>query len=101
MQLELLFPHQNRYVRFLLGMYLKRKRTEQSYSEEFVANYLAIKEASYRKLESGQMNFSDEQFTRLQNLLSFEADDLIEIRKIVSVQYINSLSAEMSENFPR
>ena len=101
MQLELLFPNQNRYVRFLLGMYLKRKRTEMSFTEEFIANYLGLKEGSYKKLESGHMNFSNQQFTRLQDILNFEADDLIEIRKIVDVQYINSLSAEMSENFPR
>jgi|GEM_PF-5087301 Predicted transcriptional regulator len=101
MQLELLFPNPNRYVRFLLGMYLKRKRTEMAYSEEFIANHLGLKEGSYKKLESGHMNFTNEHFVRLQNLLSFEADDLIEIRKIVDVQFINNLSAEMSENFPR
>lgn len=91
---------QTRHVRFLLGLYLKRKRSELSFSEDIVASHLDLTTRSYRKMEAGQSKISEDQFRLLQDLLNFEPEDLIEIRKIVGVQYINDLSAALSENYP-
>jgi transcriptional regulator with XRE-family HTH domain len=100
MQIDVLFPNQNRYTRYMLGLYLKRKRTEAGLSVEEVAGNLDLASRTYRKLEAGQMKIAAKHFAILQDLLKLDADDLIEIRKIVSVQYINDLSQVLSQNYP-
>jgi len=100
MQIDVFFPEQNRHIRFLLGLYISRKRVEMGYTVENVAEQLAVSVHSYKRIESGRGKVNATVFNKLQNLLAFEASDLNEIRKIASVNFINDLSKAMVSNYP-
>lgn len=100
MNIDMLFPDQNRHVRHLLGLYIKRKRTEVSLSISDVAAHLLLSPNAYRLIEGGRSKISDEQFQLLIQFLSLDMEEIVEIRRISGVMYINDLSRVLSPNYP-
>lgn len=100
MNIEQLFPDQNRHVRFLLGLYITRKRKEQDLSVPAIAARLGITAPIYKRIESGRMKLNDSLFEKMRLLLSLEQEDLIEINRIAAIRYINDLSKILTFNYP-
>ncbi|MBS1970525.1 MAG: helix-turn-helix transcriptional regulator [Bdellovibrionales bacterium] len=100
MKFETFFPNQNRHVRFLLGLYISRKRRESGASLTELANKADLTPQSIKRIEAGRMNVTPRIFGNLQVALGFEAEDLNEIRRIAGVAYINDLSKVLVPNFP-
>lgn len=100
MQIDALFPNQNRHVRFLLGLYLSRKRNELGFSLQDVAAKVELTPQSYKRIEAGRMKIKPALFEKIQMLLCLEFEELLEIRKVASVQHINDLSRELIPNYP-
>lgn len=100
MKFENFFPNQNRQVRFLLGLYISRKRRESGASINEVATKAEITPQSVKRIEAGRMKITPVIFEKIQLQLSLEADDLNEIRRIASVSYINDLSKVLVPNYP-
>lgn len=100
MKLEGFFPQQNRHVRFLLGLYISRKRRESGASVEDLATKTELTPQSVKRIEAGRMKVTPRIFGKLQPVLGLEPEDLNEIRRIAGVSYINDLSKVLVPNFP-
>ncbi len=100
MHIDIVFPNQNRHVRYLLGLYISRKRNELGFSAKDIAAQIELSLQSYRRIETGRVKINTELFEKIQSLLPLELDDLNEIRKIASVKYINDLSKALIQNYP-
>ena len=100
MTMDMLFPDQNRHVRFLMGLYISKKRNEKGFSVGDVANLLDLAPQSYKKIETGRMKINSDIFDKMQNLLSLDLEELDEIRQIACVRYINDLSKALVSNYP-
>lgn len=100
MKFESFFPNQNRHVRFLLGLYISRKRRESGASLTELANKAELTPQSMKRIEAGRMKVTPRIFGKLQVALGFESEDLNEIRRIAGVAYINDLSKVLVPNFP-
>lgn len=100
MKTEITFPDQNRYIRYLLGCYIRRKRSEFGYSIPEIASQVELSTQNFKRIEAGRMKISPEVFEKMQTLLSFDAEDLANIRKIACVKYINDISKALVPHFP-
>lgn len=100
MQIDVIFPNQNRHVRCLLGLYINRKRNELGFSAKDVATQIELSPYAYRNIEIGRMKIKADHFKKIQSLLSLEENDLFEIRKIARVKYVNDVSKALLENYP-
>ncbi|MNK15808.1 hypothetical protein D3C87_339590 [compost metagenome] len=100
MDIDMLFPDQNRHVRHLLGLYIKRKRNDLGVSIQDTASNMSLDSQAYRRIEAGRSKITPEQFQHMHHLLALEPNELIEIRKIAGVKYINDLSRVLSPNYP-
>ena len=100
MDIDMLFPDQNRHVRHLLGLYIKRKRNDLGASIQDTASNMSLDSQAYRRIEAGRSKITPEQFERIHQLLSLDPQELIEIRRITGVMYINDLSRVLSPNYP-
>lgn len=100
MKIETFFPDQNRHVRFLLGLYISRKRQECGASVADLAEKISVTTQSFKRIEAGRMKITPGLFEKIQSHLALEADDLNEIRRIASVSYINDLSKVLVPNYP-
>jgi len=100
MRFEVLFPVQNRHVRFLLGQYLARKRVEQGLSPEEVAFRTGLSPRIYKTIEGGRKNLDADVFSAIQDVLPLEEADLRELRRIASIRYVNDLSNAIGFNYP-
>lgn len=92
MKLEMFFPNQNRHVRFLMGLYLNRKRNEQGLSLQEISSQVGLTPQAYKRIESGTKKIDETLFEKIQSLLILEPDDLNEIRKIAAIRFVNDLS---------
>lgn len=99
-QAKIFLQDQNRYVRFYLSMYFKKKRAELGLSPDDVASLLQVPIQTYRKIESGRMRLSEPLFESLIATLSLRSEELFEIGRLANVAYANALSAALSSNYP-
>lgn len=99
-QIEIFFPNQNRHVRFLLGLYISRKRNELGFSVQDMASRVEMTPQIYKRIEGGRMKITSDCFEKIQSLLFLESHELDEIRKISGVRYINDLSKTLISNYP-
>jgi transcriptional regulator with XRE-family HTH domain len=100
MDIESFFPDQNRHVRFLLGLYITRKRKEAGITIAEVATKADVSPQSIKRIEAGRMKISFGLFKKIQPLINLEPDDLNEIRRIAGVAFINDLSKFLVPDFP-
>lgn len=100
MKIDTFFPDQNRHVRFLLGLYISRKRQETGASVADFAGKISVTPQSFKRIEAGRMKITPTLFEKILVHLPLEADDLNEIRRIASVSYINDLSKVLVPNYP-
>ncbi|WP_413287991.1 helix-turn-helix domain-containing protein [Bdellovibrio sp. HCB337] len=100
MRLDMFFPNQNRHVRFLMGLYLNRKRNEQGLSLQEVASQVGLTPQSYKRIESGGKKIDDTLFEKIQSLIAIEPEDLNEIRRIAAIRFVNDLSKAFASNYP-
>jgi len=100
MKLENIFPDQHRHVRFLIGLYINRKRREMGMSVADVASKTNTTPKSFKMIEAGRAKLTSAFFEELHSLLGFSDEELHEIRKIASVTYINDLSKVLVPNYP-
>lgn len=100
MKIDSFFPDQNRHVRFLLGLYISRKRQESGGSVADLAGKIEVTPQSFKRIEAGRMKITPSLFEKIQTHLSLEAEDLDEIRRIASVSFINDLSKVLVPNYP-
>ena len=100
MDIKELFPIQNQHSRFLLGLYISRKRQELGLSAAALAAQLNLDQKTYARLEGGHKKMDPLLFEKLQFLLSLEAAELIELQAVAKIRYINDLSKVMVPNFP-
>ncbi|MEN0059430.1 MAG: helix-turn-helix transcriptional regulator [Bdellovibrio sp.] len=101
MSIEELFPLQNRYGRFLVGLYLSRRRGERHLSVEELAQLLSMSPLTYRRIESGRSKISPQNFDTLTEVLDLDMDDLIELSRIARIKHINDISKSLSLNYPQ
>lgn len=95
------FPqNQNRHLRFLLGCYIRRKRIELEISIPEMVSVLNISAQTYKAIEAGRVKISEPLFKDVHSALGFKSDDLIEIRKIADVRYVNDVSKALVSNYP-
>ncbi len=100
MRIETLFPEQNAHVRFILGQHLKQKRLLHEMSLDALALALQVDARTYRRIESGQTNISEEQFSQLQQLLQLDSQELLEIGRIAAVSRVNAYAKALDEGYP-
>ncbi|HEY8269966.1 MAG TPA: helix-turn-helix transcriptional regulator [Pseudobdellovibrionaceae bacterium] len=100
MQIDVIFPNQNRHVRHLLGLYINRKRNELGFSAKEIASQVNLSPHAYRRIEVGKVKINSSLFEKIHSLLFLEIEDLAEIHKIASVKYINDVSKALLENYP-
>ena len=100
MNIDILFTDQDRHVRFLLGLYIKRKRNERGMSISELASRVYVTQESLKRIESGKKNLSPGDLAKFQDQLNFEYGDLIEIHKIAKVAYVNDISKVMVPDYP-
>lgn len=100
MQIDAIFPNQNRHVRHLLGLYISRKRNELGFSASEIASQVHLSPHAYRRIEVGKVKISCPLFQKIQSLLFLDIEDLLEIHKIAGVNYINDVSKALLENYP-
>jgi ribosome-binding protein aMBF1 (putative translation factor) len=100
MKIESFFDNQNRHVRFLLGLYISRKRRESGASIEDFAIKADLTPQSVKRIEAGRMKVTPRIFGKIQSTLGFDPEDLNEIRRIAAVAYINDLSKVLVPDFP-
>jgi transcriptional regulator with XRE-family HTH domain len=95
-----MFSDQKRHLRFLLGLYISRKRLELGYSIYEVAFQLQLTSLFYKRIESGRAKMKTDIFYKIQALLFLDADDLHDIRRISRIAYVNDLAKALSANYP-
>jgi len=100
MKIEAFFQNQNRHVRFLIGLYISRKRLERGFSVQETASQLGLTPQAYKRIEGGRSKLKSEYFDKIQSLLKLEIDELYEIRQISCVAFINELSKNLGTNYP-
>lgn len=99
MRLDMFFPNQNRHVRFLMGLYLSRKRKEQGVSLQEISALVNLTPQSYKRIESGTKKLDETLFSKIQSLLTLDPDDLNEIRRIAAIRFVNDLSKAFRPDF--
>lgn len=100
MNIERFFPDQNRHVRFLLGLYISRKRLESGASIADLAQKIEVTPQAFKRIEAGRMKITPGLFDKIQAHVSIDPEDLNEIRKIAGVSFINDLSKVLVPNYP-
>lgn len=100
MKIDHFFPDQHRHVRFLLGLYINRKRRELGISTSELASQTSLTPDSIKRIEAGRKKISSEDFDKIHSSLRLEADELNEIRKIAGVSLINHFSKVLVPNYP-
>lgn len=92
---------QNHHLRFYLGRYLKQKRLSRNLALKDLAERTHLSESQYRSIEAGKAKISIEVFENLFPILALDHVELSEILKISKIAYANSLTKELSRNYPR
>jgi transcriptional regulator with XRE-family HTH domain len=92
---------QNHHLRFYLGRYLKQKRLSRNLAITDIAEKVHLSERQYRSLEEGKVKISMENFETIFPLLALDYNELSEIYKIAQIAYANSITKELSENYPQ
>lgn len=92
---------QNHHLRFYLGRYLKQKRLSRNLAITDIAEKVHLSERQYRSLEEGKAKISMENFETIFPLLALDYNELSEIYKIAQIAYANSITKELSENYPQ
>ncbi|MGZ3691863.1 MAG: helix-turn-helix transcriptional regulator [Pseudobdellovibrionaceae bacterium] len=100
MKIDAIFQNQNRHVRYLLGLYISRKRNELGFTAKDVASRIDLSHQTYRMIEVGQVKINPPLFKKIQSLLALQLSDILEIRKIANIKYINDVSKALLENYP-
>ncbi len=92
---------QNHHLRFYLGRYFKQKRISRNLAITDVAEKVHLSERQYRGLEEGKAKISMENFETIFPLLALDYNELSEIYKIAQIAYANSITKELSKNYPQ
>lgn len=100
MKVDVFLSNQNRHVRFLLGLYISRKRNELGLSIQDIASHINLSPQTYKRIEAGSKKVNATVFEKMHSLLSFNQEDLMEIRRIATISYVNDLSKALTANYP-